>query len=200
MFIAAVKTTSNVSETEPWLCSRSAGRAAVGVRRGSGPCCPNLDSCCSRQRFSVTAPGRHAHHCTRLSTGMIVNLHSEYTQVSRDYFLIRNQGRKLTRAVGALVQEMSVKFKMRQKQKILRFTRTPVACYPVHILFLAQYSCELISLFSPTDYCRWFTRATAWGKHLQCIVNVKNRTNVVQNTFMQNPRLELSRKWIKFRP
>lgn len=88
MFIAAVKTTSNVSETEPWLCSRSAGRAAVGVCRGFGPCCPNLDSCCSRQCFFVTAPGHHAHHCTRLSSGMIVNLHSEYTRVCRDYFLI----------------------------------------------------------------------------------------------------------------
>lgn len=78
MLMTAVKTTSNVSKTQPWLCSCSAGRAACGVCRGSCPCCPNADSCCSRQFVPVAATGRHAHHCTRLSTGMAGNSHTDY--------------------------------------------------------------------------------------------------------------------------
>lgn len=68
----------NVDKSQPWLCSRSAGRAAGGVRRGSTPCCPNADPCCSDQCVPATTPGRHARRCTRLSAGMTVDLNSQF--------------------------------------------------------------------------------------------------------------------------
>lgn len=63
-------TTENVINNQLWLCSCSAGWAAGGVCGASSSYGPNSDPCCSHQRVSAPAPGRHAHHCARLSTGL----------------------------------------------------------------------------------------------------------------------------------